>query len=156
MLAPPEKPQARPEKPAEEEKRRTITLTNRSPVSIVEKQWPVIAEGSYHSEHPAGIDDLKIDFRVRRDRLGRHIVHGKFAYWNDNDEDGILVRVGRYLPTTNGDAEKTLREVGDEMRERVHNKYMHRWITQALDACFAKFGVQMLVSYSGGFFSDTP
>jgi hypothetical protein len=144
MLAPPEKPEARPEKPAAEDKRRTITLTNRSPVSILESQWPVIAEGSYHDEHPSGCEDLKIDFRVRRDRHGRCIVHGKFYYWNEGSETERTVRVGRYLARPHGDTEVALLEVGNEMKQRVHNEYMHRWVTIALDRCFAKLGAQVL------------
>jgi hypothetical protein len=26
----------------------------------------------------------------------------------------------------------------------VHNEYMHRWVTIALDRCFAKLGAQVL------------
>jgi hypothetical protein len=143
MLAPPEKPDVRPEKPAEE-KRRTITLTNHRPISIRESQWPVIAEGSYCEEDPQGLQDLKVEFRVRCDNIGRHIIHGKFEYWNEGNETGANIRVGRYLPTSRDDAEKALREVGAEMTERVLNEYMHRWITVALDACFANLGPQVL------------
>jgi pyruvate/2-oxoacid:ferredoxin oxidoreductase alpha subunit len=145
MLAPPEKPDALPDKPVAQEKRRTITLTNARPISFIENDWPVIAEGSYHDEHPSGTEDLKVNFRVRRDKHGRHIVYGTFEYWNARDETDVAVRVGKYLPGIMMEVEPALREVGAEMTKRVLTEYMHRWVTMALDACFASLGPQILV-----------
>ena len=130
------------------EKRRTITLTNARPISILESEWPIWAEGGLHDEHPGGpeIEDLEVRFRVRRNKHGRHIVYGTFDYWNEGSSEPtcIKVRVGKYLPSIVHEVEPALREVGEDMRKRVLNEYMHRWVTIALDACFANLGPQLL------------
>lgn len=67
-------------------KRRTITLTDRGPIQIIESRWAVIAcangdnyEGD-HDGHPAscGCYD-RWSIRVRRHRDGRVIVYGIYA-----------------------------------------------------------------------------
>lgn len=135
------------------DKQRTITLTNARPVLITEKFWPVIAEGKHHDEHPGGFEDLKVDFRIRREVQKhqsmwewhpRHLIHGKFYYWYDDQPDRWQnVRVGRLL-SPRDDIEQALREVGEEMRVRVLSEYMHRWVRIALDDCFANLGPQLL------------
>ena len=92
------------------------------------------------------IEDLEVRFRVRRNKHGRHIVYGTFDYWNEGSSEPtcIKIRVGKYLPSIVDEIEPALREVGEDMRKRVLNDYMHRWVTIALDACFANLGPQLL------------
>lgn len=151
-------PTERPEPtPAPEPKRRTITLTNARPVSIIEEHWPVIAEGSYKDEHPSGLEFLKIDFRVREALrvstffndvpLSRYIVHGKFEYSREDagPYDGAyeVIRVGRLLNDPHHTVDETLLGVGAEMKERVNGE-RHKYVTLALDACFSKLAARVL------------
>jgi hypothetical protein len=131
---------------ADIEKRRTITLTNRSPVTIVEDEWPVIAEGAYRDDHPSGCEQLSVEFRVRRNRHRQYLIHGKFSYYLE-DVSSETHRVGRLLYYITGDVskvDKALLEVGNEMRERVSSEPLRRYVTLALDACFAKLGPQAI------------
>lgn len=128
---------------ADIEKRRTITLTNRSPVTIVEDEWPVIAEGGYRDDHPSGCEQLSVEFRVRRNRHKQHLIHGKFSYYLE-DVESETHRVGRLLYIPDNDVDKALLEVGNEMRERVSDGPLRRYVTLALDACFAKLGPQAI------------
>lgn len=68
-------------------KRRTITLTNRRPVTIIEADWPIIAEASgndWNSEDYGGLylqarDRGEITvwwLKVRQHKDGRAIVYG--------------------------------------------------------------------------------
>ena len=136
----------RPEAP--EEKRRTVTLTDDQPVSILESEWPVIAEGSHHDEEcDRGLSSLKIDFRVRHGKYNRYLIHGKYDWYTETggEPDGDIVRVGKLLSFNDDkDLGKALREVGAAMKVRVLNEYMHRWVTKALDDCFAHLPTQIL------------
>lgn len=67
-------------------KRRTITLTDRSPIQIIESRWPVIASASgdnyqgLDASHPVSCGCCDRWFiRVRRHRDGRVIVYGIYA-----------------------------------------------------------------------------
>lgn len=135
---------------ASEPKRRTITLTNRAPIRIVEDQWPVIAEGLNSS---GGADECpwgwKADVRVRHETksdkerhpaLGRrYLIHAKYSEWDETEDEYFDVRVGRII--SGDDAARKLWEhilaVGNELRERIDAKY-HVRVTHAVDRCFAK------------------
>ena len=144
MLAPPEKAEQPAALPAEE-KRRTITLTNARPVVILESQWPVVAEGKYSDCHPSGDPELNIDFRVRMGKYDRYLIHGKFSYSDEFREVWEVHRVGRLLGYQSHDkVEATLLAVGEEMRQRVQNEKMKRFVTLALDRCFEKLGPQVI------------
>lgn len=59
-------------------KTRTITLTGRPPVTIIETDWPVTAHGYWH-DSKNGIEHdwtRRADIRVRQHADGRAIVYG--------------------------------------------------------------------------------
>jgi hypothetical protein len=124
---------------AMKEKRRIITLTNRSPVRIVENDWPVIAQGHCGSEAA----ECNIEVRVRRHRDGRAIVYGRFSY-DYSYSYGVPVdsptrirgRVG-HLSEADADLAASLRIIGDYVCERVFNRDMHKFVVEAVDDCFA-------------------
>jgi hypothetical protein len=119
------------------DKHRTITLTNRAPVRIVEDEWPIIAEGRCGSEAMR----CNIEVRVRQHRDGRAIVYGRFSYnysW-DPPFDRLMHLRGRvgHLSDAGTDLAASFHIVGDYLRERVHDQDMHTFIAAAITDCFA-------------------
>lgn len=101
---------------------RTITLSNRPPVKIVEDDWPVLAVGSY--EHFDGqiraqaTRTKELTVRVRQHADGRAIVYGVYEYSTAHQgERDVTWRVG-YLLTPTGDIMQAIRRVGSELSER--------------------------------------
>jgi hypothetical protein len=154
MLAPNEagrEPASEPTPTPPEPKRRTVTLTNRAPISIIEDDWPVFAEGACGDGcYEAGYD-WKISVRARREKRrktgcgfwegGRVLIHAKYEYWNESHEDDAqTVRVGRLLTQYEAASElwKHIVEIGDELRERIIDEHLRKRVINALDACFAK------------------
>jgi hypothetical protein len=122
-----------------EPKRRTITLTNRAPIQIVEDEWPIIAEGQSGWDHPCGEGlGWLAQLRVRKGQY-RYIIHGNYDYSTENSEDDQRVRVGRVISDSDAarDLWKHMLEVGEEMRSRVENEKLRVYVTYALDNCFA-------------------
>ena len=133
-----------PAKPVEE-KLRTITLTGRAPIQIKESEWPIDAEGWSGYENTSGWPgSFDVKFKVRRGNGCRVIVYGTFGYWEeDNFDKSQNVRVGRIVTVVEEhDLWKHMREVGQEMRERVLNDNLRKHVTLALDACFEKLKPQ--------------
>jgi len=104
------------------DKRRTITLTGRAPVSIVEAEWPVIAKGdgdSYgsrdYSRHQQARSRGEIDvycLRARRHADGRTLVYGVLvaaSAWTGSEDrrGGVLLAGGEDVATA-------IRSVGEE------------------------------------------
>ena len=122
-----------------EPKRRTITLTNRAPIQIVEDEWPVIAEGRSGYDHPCG-DGLGwlVEFRVRKG-VYNYIIHASYEYSTEPAEEDQRVRVGRVLRPIEAanDLWKHMVEVGEELRIRIENEKLKKYVTYALDHCFA-------------------
>jgi hypothetical protein len=122
------------------EKYRTITLTNRAPVRIVEEDWPIIAEGHCGNE----TSECNIEVRVRRHCDGRAITHANFAYSYSNGGpppyDGLSRIRGRigHLSGADENLAAGLRIVGDQLRERVFDRDMHKLVVGAIDQCFAR------------------
>ena len=101
-------------------KTRTITLTNRRPVKIVEEEWPIVAKAtgdSYascdYSRYQQARSQGELDefyLRVRQHADGRAIVYGLLAgakAWTGTDswKGGELVAAG-------GDIAGAIRSVG--------------------------------------------
>lgn len=92
-----------------ERKIRTITLTGRPPVRIVEDDWPVMADGEV-DDHDGGQVRYQADrsttatIRVRQHRTdGRTIVYGVWEYdtrWQG--EQGRTERAGVLIPCPEG------------------------------------------------------
>jgi len=131
-----------------EKKRRTITLTNRSPISIIEADWPIIAQGMCGEEAPDGspYESWEIAIRVRLSRQGRTVIHANYSFSCECTEQYHKARVGRLLAIGVSDDKvcKTILEVGDELRERINPEGIRKYVTYALDACFAQMPVQLL------------
>lgn len=135
-----------PAKPPVEDKYRTVTLTNRAPIRIKEDEWPIIGEGGTGSG-PDIPDEWswEIKFVVRHSkyghRLGIHdriLIHAVYVKNDENDEKYQKVRVGRLLKDNAiFHLWKNMLEVADEMRERILDEKLCRFVTHALDNCFA-------------------
>jgi hypothetical protein len=124
-------------------KRRTITLTNRAPIQIVEDDWPVVAQGACSWDYPSdpGLG-WKIEMRIRVHRLHnwRVIIHANYEYaWDyEDDERNQTIRVGRLLKIdTPQKIWKHILEIGEELRERISDDSSRKYVTPVLDQCFA-------------------
>lgn len=152
MFAPDEAGQEPVKEPAPTPpKRRTITLTHRAPISIVEDQWPIIAQGSDGNEHLGAPWSWAMAIRVRREKEklhpngrlryggGRVIIHAKYSYWDESDEEaGQRVRVGRLLTAHEAasDLWKHIQEIGEELRGRIGCAAHQLLVTGMVDRCF--------------------
>lgn len=103
-------------------KTRTITLTGRRPVKIVEDQWPVIASatgdsyrGNDYARHNQAAGQGELDeyrLTVRQHADGRAIVYGVFAgasAWTGNES-----RRGGQLLDAGDDLADAIRRVGED------------------------------------------
>ena len=114
-----------------EAKRRTITLTNRAPIKIIEEEWPVIGLGVHEWEHPAGADhgSFSIVMRVRQEKSlfaarPTYIIHANYDEYDEDPQGGQRVRVGRRVD------------------DGITNDYCRKLVVYALDACFASLPPQ--------------
>jgi hypothetical protein len=130
------------------DKRRTITLTNRAPIKIIEDDWPVIAQGACGQDHPP-YGGWGIEIRVRRQKsaFGSAIIHAKYELEDPQDQEngGQTVRVGRILRCSDEDENLwnkklwlEIAAVGEELRSRIAIEGMRKYVTYALDDCFAQ------------------
>jgi hypothetical protein len=124
-----------------ETKHRTITLTGRAPVRIVEDQWPVIAKGDY-TDHDNQYESQanrtwKIAIRARRHQNGRTIVYGTYHYDTCfQNEKGETHKVG-VLRTPDSDVAAAIELIAALLIERVNNDEQHQHISGAADDCIA-------------------
>lgn len=106
-----------------EAKRRTITLTDRAPVRILETDWPVIAHGSYawhDNQHRSQANRTKdINIRVRQHDDGRAIVYGVYDYSTSwQGASGLEVKAG-VMCAFGADLAGAVREVGEQLIGRL-------------------------------------
>lgn len=100
--------------PDPEPRRRTITLTGRPPVRIVEDEWPVIArardwEGEYEVQ-----SGRKWWLYVRQHQDGRALVYGRHATSYRDESDLAAGELLDATPTGLGLAE-SIRRVGESL-----------------------------------------
>jgi hypothetical protein len=101
----------------EPKKYRTITLTDRPPIKIIEAHWPMIAHGSARSNecHHTPTPNYETDgynLRVRQHADGRTIVYGILdasPAWTGSEDyrGGVLLAPGADVPAA-------IRRVGAE------------------------------------------
>jgi len=132
-------------------KRRTITLTNRSPITIDEDEWPIAGKGVAGVNVDYGWQSSpygwEISFHVRFEKKEkpypyqhRAVIQAKFHNWDESEVERCqTIRVGRLLDANEAACElwKHMLEVGDELRARIDNEHMHKDVMHALDQCFA-------------------
>lgn len=132
-------------------KHRTITLTNRAPIRIVEDEWPVIAQGISCYAVDGAPYSWEVAIRVRRKKESdiSHIVHANYSRQDDDfepdngaDKYNQTVRVGREFHTelrssSGVSLSKQIFEVGEELKARILDPAMHVFVMHAVDRCFA-------------------
>jgi len=98
---------------------RTITLTGRPPVRILEAEWPVIADARWRDHE--GQHDRRASLKVRQHADGRAIVYGVWDYeitWQLY-RAGVLLDPGADLASAITEVALSLADRGaDEARMR--------------------------------------
>lgn len=123
-------------------KRRTITLTDRPPVRIREDQWPIVAHGNYEdfdNQYKFQANrTTDIDIRVRMHTDGRAIVYGTYDYSTRFQQGrGLVVRSGK-LCDPGADLPSAIREVGEQLIERLQDRADATNIRDVIAECIAK------------------
>ena len=122
-----------------ETKKRTITLTDRAPVNILESDWPVIAAGSFeHYDNQYRFQANRttdIDVHVRQHADGRALVYAVFKYTSAyQDEPNAIHRTGVLLDA-GADLPAAIREVGEQLAERAGER--EKAIRDCVNDCIA-------------------
>lgn len=123
---------------------RTITLTDRAPVTIVEAEWPEIASGRYQTPTSiiSGGDGTvtTIAIRVRQHADGRAIVYGTD---HRTGADGYTSRAGQYLVFGGGDLiADAIHAVGQDLCTQAGSDCAD--IQRAVRACLADLPAEVL------------
>jgi hypothetical protein len=145
-------------------KHRTITLTNNAPIRIIEDEWPVLCEAATGTEDgPPWGWDMRFHVRKHKPRKADmgvnliddrgYIIYATFRTFDETNEDSQdlnqTVRVGRRFSakqayiiqhadgTYTDKLCKQMSEVANELRERILNEKLRKYVTVVLDRCFA-------------------
>lgn len=135
---------------------RTITLTNRPPVTINEDAWPVIAKAT-DKEHDGQVEcqanrTSEWSVRVRQHDDGRTIVYATYSYdtnWQGrrsySAKRGVLLPAGASAAESNDDIIcRTIREVcADIAQAECDGDDAQRWDTLA-NECIADLPAEVL------------
>ena len=97
-----------------ESKRRTITLTDRAPVRIVDSEWPRIARGSGHDGEVECQANHQWFINVRQHADGRTIVYGGVIEGLGGMRAGESEHRGGEMLTPGSDLAAAIRRVGDD------------------------------------------
>ena len=121
--------------------KRTITLTDRAPVTITEESWPVIARAT-DSQHDGEYDfqancSSRWIVRVRQHEDGRAIVYATYEYSTRyRGERGFIARRGELLDPGD-DIISAIRRVCDDIAQaECSGDDSARWPTLAAE-CIA-------------------
>jgi len=109
--------------------KRTITISNRQPVTIEEDNWPVIASASDEDHDGGQVRSQanrvsKWSCTVRQHEDGRAIVYSVYSYTtNWQNARGYSAKAGRLLPVgaSYEDISRAITNVCHEIAEREHN-----------------------------------
>lgn len=117
--------------PVPERKRRTITLTDRPPVTIIEDDWPTIASASEHDGQIECQANRRWGLHVRQHEDGRSIV---YAVYSTQYQGESGYRGGEMLPTVNDSIPEAIRRVGERGEFSAH----------IIDECIADLPAEQL------------
>lgn len=146
-----------PPTPAVEQKHRTITLTNRPPLDIVEDNWPIIAEGKIGEPCPDCPWQWSIEIRVRQNSQpsavrwythDSYIVYANYDITDETEDDCAHdqhIRVGHvlYAHDHTWSLNEHILAVADELRVRIKSDRLRQEVTHAVDRCFAALPAQI-------------
>jgi len=123
----------------EPKKTRTITLTGRRPVRIIEEDWPIVARGKYRdwdTEHECQANrttDLRIVVRQHAD--GRAVVYGVYLYDTTYaNARNVEVKIGHLIPA-GGSLPDAIREVAGDLSS--HDEIDGEIIREVTARCMA-------------------
>jgi len=91
--------------------KRTITLSDRAPVTIVEADWPIIAQASDHDDAHEFQANRTWHLYVRQHEDGRAIVYGVYRTKFENEHD----RRGGHLLDVNENIAAHISDVAKEL-----------------------------------------
>lgn len=124
-----------------DDKKRTITLTDRAPVRILESEWPVVASGD-HDEHDGQVRcqanrTTEITIRVRQHTDGRAVVYGIYDYSsNFEGEANLNIRAGE-LCAVGADLAAAIRAVGTDVIAQLDGRGNETAVRDVINECIA-------------------
>jgi hypothetical protein len=96
-------------------RQRTITLTGRAPVRILEDEWPLIAQSDW--EQVKAPREARAQIRVRRHADGRTLVYGIYRFDGPRYGERRYERAGVLCDSSAGTVE-AIEEVAAELEVR--------------------------------------
>ena len=107
---------------------RTITLTGRPPVRIVEEQWPVVAYAAYENfqgeVRDQAVRTWDASIRVRQHEDGRVLIYAMDRHWSAFPHEAGYEFRGGYLLAASGDVCETVIRLAEEIVAAGGGEYM--------------------------------